>query len=76
MKTIKPIEIRAKQGEKILTIVNRGINNAYCNNCIVKVIIDGIECLVYPFDSFNKVATYIKVQMIARRIKELEAVTK
>lgn len=71
MITIAPIKIVATKNEKLISIVNRAINNAYLNSVIVKLIVDGIECLVYPKDNFAKVVHYVKLQCVLKRMDEL-----
>jgi hypothetical protein len=74
MKTIKPIVIESKGNkETLIDLAKRAINNAYCNSTIVRLVIDGIDCLVYPEDRLNTVIHYVKLQQVLKRLKELEA---
>jgi hypothetical protein len=72
MKTITPIKIVATPKEKLITIVNRAINNAYLNSVVVRMIVDGVECLVYPNDNFAKVIHYVKLQLVMKQVEALE----
>jgi hypothetical protein len=73
MKTIKPIEIQAKKNEKLIQLAKRAINNAYCNCSMVRLIVDGVECLVYPNDNLGKVIHYVKLHLVLNKLSELEA---
>jgi hypothetical protein len=71
MKTIRPINITADKS--LINSVKRAINNASLNCSIVNLIVDKINCLVYPQDDMGKVLSYVKIQQLQSRIAELSA---
>jgi len=73
MKTLRPIKITASIKDGLFNSAKRAINNAYCNNIIVQLVIDGIDCLVYPNDDAIKVIEHIKTLILEKKISQLKS---
>lgn len=75
MKTIKPIVIESKgKKETLIDLAKRAINAAEINCSLVRLVIGGVDALVYPSDHLGKVIHHVKLQSVLLRLKEMEAV--
>lgn len=72
MKTITPIKIEAKSKEKLIDAAKRAVNNAYCNCTIVRLVVDTVECLVYPEDNLTKIIHHVKLQILLNKLQAME----
>lgn len=74
MKTIKPIVIESKGSkETLIDLAKRALNAASMNCSIVRIVMGGVDALVYPSDQLNTIIHYVKLQLVLLRLKELEA---
>lgn len=74
MKTLRPIVIASKDSkETLITLAKRAINAAEMNCCIVRIVLNGIDALVYPQDNLSTIIHHVKLQSILLKLKELEA---
>lgn len=74
MKTIKPIVIESKGSkETLIDLCKRALNAAEINCSIVRLVINGVDALVYPGESLSKLIHHVKLQLVLIRLKELEA---